>query len=160
MQSLAFFTVNYSGWDWNLFNSIRRLSLITLLLFLPPAAFGQQGSQSATPTNWDGAWNGVWTAEGTLFRIGVEVENGEMKVTQIESLGFAWTNTDGKIEGNVVKVEVEYAGVTGTIQAELIDANTAVVFAATCLPEFMVVCALAKNRQAIFRKVEAKSLSD
>ena len=101
-------------------------------------------------------WNGVWNAEGTLFTIGVSVEDSVMEVVQIESLGFLWTSKNGSIEGNVVRVEVEYAGVTGIIQAELIDPNTAIAFAATCLPEFMVVCALAKDRQAVFRRVESQ----
>ncbi|MBT3531176.1 MAG: hypothetical protein HOF74_10545 [Gammaproteobacteria bacterium] len=101
-------------------------------------------------------WNGVWNAEGTLFTIGVSVEDSVMEVEQIESLGFLWTSKNGSIEGNVVRVEVEYAGVTGIIQAELIDPNTAIAFAATCLPEFMVVCALAKDRQAVFRRVESQ----
>ncbi len=98
-------------------------------------------------------WNGVWIVDGSLFSIGVVVENSEMKVAQIESLGFEWTNKNGEIDGNIVTVEVEYAGVTGIIQAKLIDANTAVAFAATCVPDFMVVCLLSKDRQAIFRKV-------
>lgn len=101
-------------------------------------------------------WNGVWNAEGTLFTIGVSVEDSVMEVEQIESLGFLWTSKNGSIEGNVVRVEVEDAGVTGIIQAELIDPNTAIAFAATCLPEFMVVCALAKDRQAVFRRVESQ----
>ena len=50
-------------------------------------------------------------------------------------------------------MEVEYAGVTGKIRAELVDPNTAVAFAASCLPDFMVVCMLSKDRQAVFRKV-------
>lgn len=99
-------------------------------------------------------WNGNWNAEGTLFTIGISVENDALKVEQIESLGFVWTNKDGVIDGNIVSVEVEYAGVIGIIQAELIDANTAIAFAETCTPEFMVVCALAKDRQAVFRRVE------
>ena len=37
---------------------------------------------------------------------------------------------------------------------KLINQITAVAFAATCMPDFMVVCALAKNRQAVFKKVE------
>ena len=98
-------------------------------------------------------WDGIWVVEGTLFSIAVAIENEEMKVRQVESLGFEWSNQNGKVEGNVVTVEVEYAGVVGTIQAELINANTAVAFAATCLPDFMVVCMLSKDRQAIFRKV-------
>lgn len=100
-------------------------------------------------------WNGVWIAEGTLFRIGILVEDGAMKVTQIESLGFEWTNEDGEIQGNIATVEVDYAGVKGTVQAELIDENTAIAFTASCMPDFMVMCVLSKDRQAIFRKVES-----
>ncbi len=99
-------------------------------------------------------WNGIWNAEGTLFTIGIVVNGNVMKIRQIESLGFEWINSDGVVEGNIARVEVEYAGVSGIIQVELIDANTAVAFAATCTPEFMLVCALAKDRQAVFRRVE------
>lgn len=99
-------------------------------------------------------WDGVWNAEGTLFTISVEVAGGVLLVTKIETMGFEWTNEDGRVEGNTVFVNVEYAGVTGTIQAQLLDANTAVAFADTCMPDFMVVCALSKGRQAIFRRVE------
>lgn len=99
------------------------------------------------------AWDGEWVAEGTLFRIAVSVSDNVMDVQQIESLGFEWTSEAGVVDGDTVQVRVEYAGVNGIIQAELIDANTAVAFAASCMPEFMVVCALAKNRQAVFRKV-------
>ena len=106
-------------------------------------------AQTATPSSWDGEW----IAEGTLFRIGVVVEDNVMQVTQIESMGQVWTNEDGEVEGNVVRVKVDYAGASGIIQAELVDSETAVAFAASCLPEFMVVCALSKDRQAIFRKV-------
>ncbi len=100
-------------------------------------------------------WEGEWIAEGTLFRIGVEVDNGEMTVKQIESLGFLWTSKNGRIDGNIVTVEIDYesAGVAGIIQAELVSPDTAVAFAATCLPDFMVVCLLAKGQQAVFRKV-------
>ncbi len=83
----------------------------------------------------------------------MNVEGDQMSVRQIESLGFLWTSSDGRIDGNVVTIEVEYAGVKGTIQAELVDPNTAVAFAASCLPDFMVVCLLAKDQQAVFRKV-------
>lgn len=99
-------------------------------------------------------WNGVWNAEGTLFTIAVEVTEGIMEVTKIETMGFEWSNEDGQVEGNIVTVKVEYAGVTGVIQAELLDPDTAVAFADICMPDFMVVCALAKGRQAIFRRVQ------
>ena len=101
-------------------------------------------------------WDGTWVVEGTLFSIAVIIEDEEFKVRQIESLGFEWSSQNGSIDGNVVTVEIEYAGVTGTIQAELVDPNTAVAFAATCLPDFMVVCMLSKDRQAVFRKVAEK----
>lgn len=99
-------------------------------------------------------WAGEWIVEGTLFSLGVEVENDEMTLREIESLGFLWTSENGKIDGNTATIMVEYAGVTGRIQAELIDPNTAVAFAATCLPDFMVVCLLVKDLQAVFRKVD------
>lgn len=82
-----------------------------------------------------------------------------MKVHQVESMGFIWTSKDGSVEGNIARVEVEYAGVTGIIQAELVDAQTAVAFAATCTPDFMVVCALAKDRQAVFKKISVNQIS-
>ncbi|MDA1370956.1 MAG: hypothetical protein O2971_09375 [Proteobacteria bacterium] len=100
-------------------------------------------------------WNGGWSADGTLFQIAVSVEGDVMRVQQVESLGFVWTSEDAKVDGNIVQVKVEYAGVTGIIQAELVDPDTAIVFAATCVPEFMVVCALAKGRQALFKRVPA-----
>ena len=103
----------------------------------------------------DIAWTGNWFGDGSLFQIQVEVTNGIMKVHQVESMGFIWTSKDGSVEGNIARVEVEYAGVTGIIQAELVDAQTAVAFAATCTPDFMVVCALAKDRQAVFKKISA-----
>ena len=103
-------------------------------------------------------WAGVWVVEGTLFSVAIAVDDSRMKVTQIESLGFLWSNKDGTINGNTAVVEVEFAGVVGRIQAELVDPNTAIAFAASCLPEFMVVCILAKDQQAVFRKVLANSL--
>lgn len=99
-------------------------------------------------------WNGKWIAEGTLFQIGVTVTNGVMVIEQIESMGQEWTNEDGSVEAGIASVSVSYAGATGVIQAQLIDDQTARVFAASCVPDFMVVCVLSKDREAIFRKVE------
>ena len=98
-------------------------------------------------------WDGIWVVEGTLFSITVTIENEEFKVGQLESLGFDWSSENGKVDGNIVTVEIEYAGVTGTVQAELLSPNSAVAFAVTCLPDFMVVCMLSKDRQAVFRKI-------
>ena len=125
------------------------------LVFLIAALLITMSGPAVGQDEYSQHWNGEWVADGSLFKIDVSVENNVMRVRQIESLGFEWSSQDGKIDGNIVRVEIQYAGVTGTIQAELIDANTAIAFAETCLPEFMVVCALAKNRQAIFRKVQS-----
>ena len=76
-----------------------------------------------------------------------------MKVTQVESLGFIWANQDGEVDGKLAQIEVEYSGATGIIKAELIEPNMAIVTASTCVPEFMVVCALSKGRRAVFRKM-------
>ena len=107
------------------------------------------------PGTWaqSSAWDGKWIAEGTLFQIGVTVSDGVMIIEQIESMGQEWTNEDGSISGNTASVSVSYAGATGTIQAELIGDGLARVFAASCIPEFMVVCVLSKDREAIFRKI-------
>ncbi|MEQ8312922.1 MAG: hypothetical protein RL839_14020 [Gammaproteobacteria bacterium] len=111
------------------------------------------GLNAAAQESSDSVWNGEWIAEGTLFRIGVSVEDGVMTVVQIESLGQIWSSQEGTIEGNIANVEVQYLGATGVIQAELIDENTAILHAASCAPDFMVVCTLSRDRQAIFKKV-------
>ncbi|MCY4017259.1 MAG: hypothetical protein OXF82_08895 [Gammaproteobacteria bacterium] len=99
-------------------------------------------------------WNGVWIAEGTLFSVAVTVVGGRVELRQLESLGFEWSADNGKVAGAVLEIEVDYAGVSGIIEARLQDAATAVVSARSCLPDYRVVCALARNRQATFRKVE------
>lgn len=123
-----------------------RTCLLTLLCL---GAAGAVGAQSTAELSWEGEW----IAEGTLFRIAASVEGEEMTIEQIESLGFVWSSEAGAVEGSVARIPVQYAGVTGLIQAELVDAQTAVAFAASCMPEFMVVCALAKGRQAVFKKI-------
>ena len=51
-------------------------------------------------------WNGEWVGEGTLFKIGISVENNVMKVAQIESLGFVWTSQDGEVDGNLSLIHI------------------------------------------------------
>jgi hypothetical protein len=133
----------------NFLSAINFLRPITLALSISFALFANANAQEDLSAHW----GGIWVAEGTLFSITVTIENEEFKVGQVESLGFEWTSENGKVDGNIVTVQIEYAGVSGTIQAELMSPNTAVAFAATCLPDFMVVCMLSKDRQAVFRKV-------
>ena len=137
--------------------ALRRRGLMALLLILLSAA---QGLVTAQTQIANADWEGEWLAEGTLFKIGVTADSGLLKITQIESMGQIWSSGDGKVDGNIARVEVEYAGASGVIRAELLDAKTAVLSAASCQPEFMVVCALSKGRQAIFRKVAGQAASD
>ena len=125
-------------------------SLMRILLAVFLLTSSAQAQDTSIPSS---VWNGEWIAEGTLFRIEVQVSESVMEVVEIESLGFVWTSEAGEIEGNIARVPVNYGGVSGIVQAELVDNTTAVAMAATCMPEFMVVCALAKDRRAIFRKV-------
>ena len=122
-----------------------RALVLTLLVHFSPAV------QAAE--DFSEYWNGVWTAAGTLFSVEVTVENDRVQLRQIESLGFQWSSREGAASGNILEFEVDYAGVSGVIQARLEDATTAIVFTRTCLPDYMVVCVLAKDRQAVFRKV-------
>ena len=133
-------------------NCSNKIRVLICLSWLSLLALPSQAQEDLSAS-----FNGVWTADGTIFTIGIAVEDGVLKITQMESLGFEWTNADGKLEGNVATIEVDYisAGVTGIIQVELIDANTAIAFGPTCTPDFMVACLLAKGRQAVFRRVEA-----
>ena len=133
-----------------LFHTMQTRLIALIICCLPFAA----GAQQLNQTDWDGEW----LAEGTLFRIGVKVEDGILKVSQLESMGQVWSNEDGEIDGNIAKVQVDYAGASGIIQAELVNADTAVLFAASCQPDFMVVCVLSKDRQAVFRKVNSPAL--
>ena len=134
----------------------RRGSVAFLLMILSTA----QGPLAAQTQIADADWEGEWLAEGTLFRVGVTLDNGLLKITQIESMGQIWSSGDGEIDGNIARVEVEYSGASGIIRAELLNAKTAVFSAASCQPKFMVVCALSLGRQAIFRKVAGQAASD
>ncbi len=108
----------------------------------------------AGEADYSPSWNGVWTAEGTLFSVEITVAGGRVELRQLESLGFEWSAGNGRVAGSVLEIEVDYAGVSGIIEARLQDAATAVVFARSCLPDYMVVCVLSRNRQATFRKAD------
>ena len=105
--------------------------------------------------NSDYDWNGEWVAEGAIFKVRLEVDGTRLIVHQLESMGFDWTNEIGHLEGNIATISVEYAGVKGVIQAEFFDETTASVSAASCTPDFMVICLLAKDQKAIFKKISA-----
>ena len=85
--------------------AMQRRGLALLLMILSAA----QGPVTAQTQIANADWEGEWLAEGTLFRIGVTSDNGLLKITQIESMGQIWSSGDGKVDGNIARVEVEYA---------------------------------------------------
>jgi hypothetical protein len=101
------------------------------------------------------AWEGNWITEGSLFEVGIEIENSVMTISQVESMGFVWTSKSAKVEGSIATVEIEYGGVTGVAQAELVSEDTTVVFPLSCEPNYMVICLLTKDQRVIFRKIKA-----
>lgn len=120
--------------------------LFTILLTVPAFAMSQTAGVDA--------WEGRWVAQGTLFQVGITINESVIAVNEVESLGFVWNSGEGQVNGNVARIPVQYAGVKGIVRVELVNANTAVAIAASCMPDFMVVCALARGRQAIFKRVQ------
>ena len=121
--------------------------------FLLLALLGLPLNQTLAADDPGNNWNGVWLAEGTFFSVGVTVRDNQIVVSEVESLGFEWTAKAGIVGGNVANIEVEYAGATAMIQVQLLDAGTATAKAVICRPEYLVVCALAADRQARFLRV-------
>lgn len=95
-------------------------------------------------------WNGIWLAQGTLFSVAVNAGNSEFRVEEVQSLGFLWTSEPGSVNADLATFQVTYAGATATLQAQLTGDDVAVVEAINCVPEYMVVCALAKGQTALF----------
>ena len=133
--------------EWDLRYSKRQLLIAFLCCIFSMSAYNQ------VQNNLESNWSGEWVAEGTIFKVRVEAEDSDLTVYQIESMGFDWTNEIGELKENIATINVEYAGVKGIIQVEFIDETTASVFAASCIPEYMVVCLLAKDQKAVFKKV-------
>ena len=133
--------------EWDLRYSKRQLLIAFLCYIFSMSAYNQ------VQNNLESNWSGEWVAEGTIFKVRVEAEDSDLTVYQIESMGFDWTNEIGELKENIATINVEYAGVKGIIQVEFIDETTASVFAASCIPEYMVVCLLAKDQKAVFKKV-------
>ena len=104
------------------------LSIVLLSCIYSATAYGQTQNNSVYDLN------GEWVAEGTIFRVRLEIDGSRVIVHQLESMGF---------------------GVKGIIKAEFFDETTASVSAASCIPDFMVICLLAKDQKAIFKKISS-----
>ncbi|MDP1929972.1 MAG: hypothetical protein Q8L60_00775 [Gammaproteobacteria bacterium] len=100
-------------------------------------------------------WSGVWQAQGTPFTLRVTRQNDQLHIEPVESLGFIWSNSVGKINGESATVEVNYQGVVGTILVQLGEGDTAMVRPLSCQPDYHVVCALVQNQQARFVRIDA-----
>ena len=131
---------------------IVRLKTVLIHLFafvlslLTTAALAQTSIDGSSASDW----NGTWVAQGTFFSVAVTVRDTAFQVEEAQSLGFVWTAQPGYVSGSEAIVEVSYAGATAMLLATLTGDGIAVVEAATCTPEFMVVCVLAKGQQATF----------
>ena len=139
-----------------MFNRINRsrtqplISLAVVLLALSSAA--ARGGEA-------NLWSGTWAAEGTLFSIAIEVRENMLHVEEVESLGFQWSASPGRVNGDTANFQVSYAGATASVQARIIESGLARVTASDCVPEFIVVCVLIRNQFAMFYRTSAASAS-
>lgn len=98
-------------------------------------------------------WNGEWLADGSQFRLRVSVEDDEITVSEVESLGFIWSAEPGVVDEQFAYVAVAYAGVEGVIEVEWLGPGRALARAASCGPEYMLICNLVAGQQALFLRV-------
>lgn len=122
--------------------------LLFALLLWPALLLAQPGPAD---------WNGEWLAEGSKFQLRVLVENGEITVSEVESLGFTWSAEPGVVDEQFAYVEVAYAGVEGVVEVEWLGPDRAVARAASCGPEYMLICNLVAGQQALFLRVSEGS---
>ncbi len=131
-------------------NSVFVTSLFTIKLLLLVTY-----AQSAAAA--DGRWLGLWQAEGTLFTLRVVEHDDFLHIEPIETLGFIWNNSPGRINGDSAMFNVEYQGVVATVHVQLGEEGTAIARPVSCRPDYHVVCALVQNQQALFKKTSASA---
>lgn len=124
------------------------------ILWLAFALFTTHG---ASAQDGLGDWHGVWNAAGTPFTLRLVQESADAQVSleQIESLGFEWTAKRVRQEDGMLLVDIDYAGVTGTVRVQRRDASSALASPLSCTPEYMVVCALSRGQRALFVRLES-----
>lgn len=101
----------------------------------------------------DARWLGVWQAKDTLFTLRVVKRDEFLYLEPVESMGFEWRNSPGRINGDSAAFNVEYQGVFATVQVQLGEDGTAIARPVSCRPDYHVVCALVQNQQALFKKI-------
>ena len=102
-------------------------------------------------------WLGVWQAKDTLFTLRVVSKDEFLHIEPVETLGFLWRNSPGRINGDSATFNVEYQGVLATVHVQLGQDDTAIARPVSCRPDYHVVCALVQNQQALFNKVSGGS---
>lgn len=103
-----------------------------------------------------GQWHGRWQATGSFFEIDLKNSGGIYSIEKINSMGFDWISNGVTLEGETLKVAIEYGGAKGVIIANITGTSQqfANVSVATCAPAYMVICALSKNIEIRFQKVK------
>ena len=101
----------------------------------------------------DARWLGVWQAKDSLFSLRVVSSDEFLQIEPVETLGFEWRNSPGRINGDNAAFNVEYQGVLATVHVQLREDGTAIARPVSCRPDYHVVCALVQNQQALFKKV-------
>lgn len=128
----------------------RQPSGVVRLILTCLLALGSTSSLSQTPQS---QWSGIWQVEGSPFTVRVTSHDSLLHVEPVESMGFIWRNTPGRINGDNATFEVEYQGVTATVLVQKADEVTAIARPLSCQPDYHIVCALVQNQQALFVKL-------
>lgn len=126
--------------------STLKTPLYTLIAFL----LGNFASQAIAA---DERWLGVWQAKDTLFTLNVVARDDFLHIVPVQTLGFQWRNSPGRINGDSALFNVEYQGVLATVHVQLGEGGTAIARPVSCKPDYHVVCALVQNQQALFKKI-------
>lgn len=130
---------------------MRKLTVLkTPMYALSLLALSGLGSEASAA---DERWLGVWQAKDSLFTLRLVAADDLLRVEPVETLGFQWRNSPGRINGDSATFNVEYQGVFATVHVQLGEEGTAIARPVSCRPDYHVVCALVQNQQALFKKV-------
>lgn len=138
------------------------LILLSLEIVAQPSANPEEKIIFYEKKSIENPWLGHWQAAGTLFEIELKSSNGIFSIEEINSMGFDWVSSDLAIEGENLKVTIEYGGAKGLIVSNLSGNKQQFAFAhvATCEPAYLVICALSKNREIKFQRLEKDVLKN
>lgn len=125
-----------------------RITSLALVLAVSLSSFNVVAQEPVAAS-----WSGVWVADGSNFTLRLHQQDDKLHLQAIETLGFAWRNSVGVVNGENASFIVEYQGARATIVVVKTPDGTAIARPRNCTPEFHIVCALVLNQQASFTKV-------